>query len=115
MKLFGLLTAVFLITLPVANTKAISDSKDTDTNPLSEDSAALDSTLSRIQHLRRTLAALQNAGKAQKSAAREEKKVGDAKLKQASASARQAAVLMARASSLLKSEADLKSEQVRCW
>jgi hypothetical protein len=114
MKLPRWLVVAFLLTfIHLANTKSIFRTDDAD--DLSGDSASLDSTLARIQHLRRTIAALQNAGKAQKMAAEQEKAVGDSKLKQATSSARQAAVLITRANALLKSEADLKSEQVNQW
>ncbi len=73
----------------------------------------VESTLNRIQSLRRTLAALQDAGMAEKSAANHEKTIGDSKLKQATSSARQAAKLMSRAATLLKSEEALKAEQAR--
>ncbi len=77
------------------------------------DMEEVENTLNRVQMLRRTLAALQDAGMAEKSAASREKAVGDSKLKQATSSARQAAKLMSRAASLLQSEKALKAEQAR--
>ncbi len=77
------------------------------------DMEEVESTLNRIQSLRRTLAALQDAGMAEKSAAKHEKAIGDSKLKLATSSARQAAKLMSRAATLLRSEEALKSEQAR--
>ena len=78
----------------------------------SADTESVDDTLSKIQQLRRTLQALQDAGKAEKQAAEHEKAIGGSRLKQATSSARQAAELMRRAKTLLNSEAALKLEQV---
>jgi hypothetical protein len=91
--------------------RIIEQSSADDSRPA--DMEDVESTMNRIQKLRRTLAALQDAGMAEKSAANQEKDVGDMKLKQASSSARQAAKLMSRAATLLKSEEALKSEQAR--